>query len=219
MKTHRSPAAQPPCQLRGKTTASAHIVAALLVSISLALPGMALAEQKCVLGLEKTTPDSRYTDLKDGTVKDNDTGLIWQRCSVGQSWDAKSNKCTGDAKNLSWQQALKAAKALGEGWRLPNVKELASLIESSCKPAINIAVFPINTAMVSDDGKLISKIFWSGTPSKRVFKYTRAGRVLATFENEAYVIDFEGGSVAGLAKVQSGTRPRTAHARAVKSEK
>jgi hypothetical protein len=37
-----------------------------------------------------------YTDNGDGTVTDNNTGLIWQKCSVGQTNDAT---CSGPATN------------------------------------------------------------------------------------------------------------------------
>lgn len=72
--------------------------------------------------------DPRFTDRGDGTVKDNLTGLIWLR-------DAG---CVGAR---TWAEALSAANALAEGpcgltdgsaagdWRLPNLKELLSLID------------------------------------------------------------------------------------------
>lgn len=46
--------------------------------------------QECRTDIDKTAPDSRYELLNDGKeVRDKKTGLIWQRCSLGQIWDGK----------------------------------------------------------------------------------------------------------------------------------
>lgn len=102
-----------------------------------------------------TTPDSRFTPIGNGAeVKDKVTGLIWQRCSIGQTWDG--NTCTGNATSHTWQQALTVAKNLGKGYRLPNIKELASIVEEQCyDPAINSKTFP-NTP---------SNWYWSSSPN------------------------------------------------------
>lgn len=104
-----------------------------------------------------TTPDSRFEIISNGSeVKDKVTGLIWQRCSVGQTWDG--NTCTGTATTHTWQQALTVAKNLGNGYRLPNIKELKSIVERQCyDPAINSKTFP-NTP---------SSWYWSSSPAAR----------------------------------------------------
>lgn len=95
-----------------------------------------------------TKPDSIYTDHGDGTVTDNETSLMWQKCQLGFS----GNDCASTTlvTVFTWQAALVAADGnTGSGyndWRLPNVKELESLVEDACYgPAINETVFP-NTA-------------------------------------------------------------------------
>jgi hypothetical protein len=72
--------------------------------------------------------DPRFTDNGDGTVTDNLTGLIW----------LKDANCFG---NQVWLNALSEVNTLADGscgltdgsvagdWRLPNVKELQSLID------------------------------------------------------------------------------------------
>jgi hypothetical protein len=75
-------------------------------------------------------PDPRFTDNGDGTVTDNLTGLIW----------LKNANCGG---NMNWANALTYSSGLASGscgltddsfagdWRLPNVRELYSLIDFS----------------------------------------------------------------------------------------
>jgi len=73
-------------------------------------------------------PDPRFIDNGDGTVTDHLTGLIW----------LKNANCFG---LKSWNDALDASNNLGDGacglsdgsspgdWRLPNVRELQSLVD------------------------------------------------------------------------------------------
>jgi hypothetical protein len=89
-----------------------------------------------------TNPDSGYELMNNGSeVRDIQTELIWQRCSLGQHWNG--NNCAGTAIKYSWQQAKEAAKAAGPSWRLPDIYELQSLLEMRCAhPAINTTIFP-----------------------------------------------------------------------------
>lgn len=113
---------------------------ALIVGICVSSTAIAAEEQVCDPMISRVAPDSRFKDLGNGEVEDLKTGLVWQHCSIGQTWDGST--CTGEAENLTWLQALKKTKALGNGYRLPNFKEAASLVERACKPAINISAFP-----------------------------------------------------------------------------
>lgn len=108
--------------------------------------------QMCNHNIQTTRPDNRYQGMGE-EVKDTVTGLIWQRCSVGQTWNGTT--CTGTATRHTWQQALTVAKNLGNGYRLPNIKELQSLVETKCySPSINTNIFP-NTQQ---------SIYWSSSP-------------------------------------------------------
>jgi hypothetical protein len=114
--------------------------------------------QTCLPEFDATAQTEEFIDNGDGTATNATLNLVWMRCSIGQSWENET--CTGDATELSWQQALVAAHgyefADKSGWRLPNIKELASLTERACvRPAINEIFFP-NTS--SDD-------YWTSTPS------------------------------------------------------
>lgn len=121
--------------------------AALLVAI-LALGHCAGAGAVCREEIAPTTPNSELLKLRNGTVVDFGTGLMWKRCSEGQTND---ETCSGSATLYSWGEALQRAKQVNEGggyagytdWRLPNFKELRSLVEHACvSPAINLERFP-----------------------------------------------------------------------------
>ena len=108
--------------------------------------------------IPNNTPDDRYTLHGDGTVTDTATGLVWQRCSLGQSWNGST--CTGNASTYTWQGALQQGDSNSlagySDWRLPNRKELRSIVAyDRYNPAINTTVFP-NTP---------SSWYWSSSPN------------------------------------------------------
>lgn len=114
--------------------------------------------QDCNVNIKSVTSDNRYELLSNGSeVRDLKTGLIWQRCSIGQSWNGKT--CAGVASKYKWTDALAKAKTVGNGYRLPNIKELQSLVEKSCHtPAINIFFFP-ETSAINAAGYWSSSLF------------------------------------------------------------
>jgi hypothetical protein len=98
------------------------------ICASLFLANTALAA--CIPNEPLTRPDSRYqaATANGSEVKDLDTGLVWQRCVMGQKWDGTS--CSGDPVAQDWNLATKTVA--GTGWRLPTQKELEGLAEKSC---------------------------------------------------------------------------------------
>ena len=83
----------------------------------------------------------------DGTVTDPTTGLIWMRCSMGQVWDGTT--CTGTANTYRFgmANALKVTFAGQGDWRVPNIRELQTMVDRSVvNPAINRAAFPNTSA-------------------------------------------------------------------------
>ena len=115
-------------------------------------------------------PNNRYSDNGDGTVTDTYTNLIWMRCSLGQDWNSSSGACDEAASSFSWSgalnQARKSSYAEYDDWRLPNVKELTSLLKhTSSYPSINSTIFP---NMPTDDGTN----FWTSTPSVSTDSYS-----------------------------------------------
>ncbi len=92
-------------------------------------------------------PTPRFTDNADGTVTDNLTGLMWLKdanCAYTISYnpDIWGNGC------VTWQHALDFVAGINSGtysncqgghadWRLPNTKELRSLVDySKWSPAL-----------------------------------------------------------------------------------
>lgn len=78
-------------------------------------------------------------------ITDGKTGLVWRRCVEGMQWDGRT--CTGVPDFFMWEHALHRAESVahdtGVHWRLPNVKELASLVDTSAPGlAIDLAAFP-----------------------------------------------------------------------------
>ena len=117
----------------------------------------------CQNNLPASNPDAVYIDHGNGTVTDTRTGLKWKQCAEGLSGATCQ---TGTALSFTWANALAHAEAStfasDTDWRLPNVKELSSLVED-CRavPAINTNRFP-NTP---------SSSFWSGSPDAYVSSY------------------------------------------------
>jgi hypothetical protein len=85
-----------------------------------------------------------FSDNGNGTVTDAATGLVWQKCSMGRN----ATDCTGAGTTDNWKNALAYCEGLSLGgrsdWRLPNVKELKSIVDNNkYNPSINTAFFPL----------------------------------------------------------------------------
>jgi len=94
-----------------------------------------------------TGPSTRFTDHGDGTVTDNLTGLMW-------TWDAQQISGT-----TIWSEAITACNDLDHAtytdWRLPNVRELLSLIDYvEITPAL-----PLGHPFLN----VLSDVYWTST--------------------------------------------------------
>jgi len=94
---------------------------------------------------------SPFIDNLDHTVTDRKTGLIWERCSMGQELNNISYNCSGTATTATWANALTYCNGLtlaGRTWRLPNINELTSIVDRSkaSGATIDLTVFPATVA-------------------------------------------------------------------------
>jgi len=166
-----------------KSTIQLSLLLLTLVSFNLAAQ-----TQTCTINALETAPASRFTINSDGTVTDTQTSLIWARCPQG----LRGADCTdGTLASLNWLGALAlngtrptsvpTGDTSGTDWRLPNVKELQSLVERSCvSPAINATVFPNTPA----------SLFWSASPD-------------IIFTGQAWVVNFFFGRVEGFSRIDN----------------
>jgi hypothetical protein len=100
---------------------------------------------RCVRG--GTPPTSlRFTrnTSAEPVVVDNTTGLTWQGCVAGLTG---SDCATGSATIMVWADGLAYCEGLSwagqSDWRVPNRKELASIVDSRrTSPAIDLTAFP-----------------------------------------------------------------------------
>jgi hypothetical protein len=103
----------------------------LIASLVVALPVAAALGIRTVKGSE---PPGRLVDNGDGTVTDTVTRLMWQKDG--------STIVSNQATAVTTCAALDAGAA-GGAWRVPNVKELVTIVdyESQTAPTIDTAVF------------------------------------------------------------------------------
>ncbi len=107
----------------------------------------------------------RFTTNEDGTVTDSSTGLIWSKETL--------------ARDVPYDEAV---KQLGEGWRLPTVQELFSLVDHSRdEPAIDVDAFPDTD----------SDWYWTSTPC-------------AWNDTAVWVVSFYLGNVGGSHRYNGG---------------
>lgn len=101
------------------------------------------------------TPTSDFTFNPDGTATHHTTGLIWDRCQYGRSQFGPGGEACSlpnpGGEGFVWGDFLVFTKNVlnvtgykgHTDWRVPNVKELTSIIEYRCwDPPFNTTVFP-----------------------------------------------------------------------------
>jgi len=100
--------------------------------------------------------NNRYSTASDEAT-DKITGLTWKRCSAGTEYSDATGRCDGTPLRLSWVQAIHYAsaesKSSGKAWRVPNLKELDSLLDLTREARSDYKTFP----------GLAAVPFWSST--------------------------------------------------------
>lgn len=146
------------------------------------------AAADCNSSLRTDTPAERFTVLHDVFVVDESTGLMWQRCPLGYAWQNSScHRSSAAADGLTWQEALQNAATSEEGdyqdWRLPNMKELETIVDRSCwEPAISLMLFPGSP----------TSLFWTSSPN-------------AVRQDVSAVVDFAKGAHRSLNKLETAS--------------
>lgn len=173
---------------RNRLTAIQFVLAGL--GFALVAPNAFADRPRCVgveAVVEASTPTGRF-ELSDSLVTDKSTKLMWARCPVGYGYDGSCSLTPLMAATFGWKDAIAKAEDpagngtgvyLGKsGWRVPNLKELASIIEHGCfSPAINNIVFP-------------------GTPPRNFWTNSALRQEANVVGLKAWVIDFNEGNAA-----------------------
>jgi hypothetical protein len=119
-----------------------------------------------------TVAKERFIPSPDGTeVTDTMTGLVWRRCAEGVTWNADEQTCKGSPTLFQWREAFDHVRAnRAGGWRLPNIKELFSIVNvKRQRPSIDPEAFP-NT---SGDPFLSSTPVDYGPPHFKIIRFFR----------------------------------------------
>ena len=131
--------------------------------LTLCLFSSTVIAQTCAEDKTTLTPDSRYELLNSGKeVKDKKTGLIWQRCLVGEEWDGQN--CTGEFEYFSIDKIKPYLSQKASRWRLPTIDELLTLKSVNCwSPSINTSIFPSALERYSESDTLLSSSIYKPT--------------------------------------------------------
>ena len=122
---------------------------------------------------QKGWSGTRFTNNGDGTITDNATSLMW----------VANPASAGAGGTYTWDKAITACKSLTyagyNDWRLPNLKELISIVDYG---VFNPAVNPYFASQ--------SLLCWSSTTS-------------ASYKSGAWLVDFNYGLVVNIDKSDS----------------
>jgi len=134
---------------------------------------------------------NEFVDNGDNTITDVATGLMWSQDDSGEG--------------MNWEDALAYAEnssyAGYSDWRLPNVKELQSIVDySGVFPALDTTMFTIS-GIVNEAGNADYPYFWTSTSAGSVtLKY------FADYVAFGYAVDPDGNDIHGAGAVRFDTK-------------
>ncbi|MCU4176240.1 DUF1566 domain-containing protein [Carboxylicivirga sp. N1Y90] len=124
-----------------------------------ARPGQTTGKLFCVLYVRGNTNYgvNDFVDNGDGTISDRATGLMWMM--------------NDNAEGVTWESALSYAENLElaghDDWRLPDAKELQSILDYTRAPGTtnSAAIHPLFKAseIINEDGQDDYAYYWSST--------------------------------------------------------
>lgn len=109
-----------------------NIALILKVGLFLFVNHSAIAEESLQSG-----PAHRFV-INGEYAYDIKTDLTWKRCSYGQVWREPSG-CTGKPTLITFDDAKQLEK---DGWRIPTLDELNSIVITKRSPTIDSTIFP-----------------------------------------------------------------------------
>ena len=134
-----------------------------------------------------------FVDNQDGTITHKASRLIWQKCSVGQTWNG--SVCDGEAKKISWKDAMQLkSNLMGKNdWRLPNIEEAEMLIYcSDDQYDTKIETYGECVNKQSIDQPTINSKYFPQTPNEGFWSSSKFS--IKTNEQFAFTLDFSTGS-------------------------
>ncbi|QUS58800.1 DUF1566 domain-containing protein [Pseudovibrio brasiliensis] len=149
---------------------------------ALSLPTPTLAEVDC-----SNKPHIRDRFSVSGPfVKQLDQPLEWKRCAEGARWDSKKRRCYGEPLLISQDQAVLRFEENKNGWRLPTIQELFSLLYSTCANKKELrTLFPDLRLPIFRE----SAHFWSTTQDEdltRMYYYLDFHSYALDFHSQGY---------------------------------
>lgn len=129
-----------------RTLPKLFLLAALGLGSLIGLTGCPELRQKTsCISYFKSGDLGHFKPESPAVVRDTRSGLLWYRCSAGQS--LLDGRCVGNPLVLDWQAAQDFTKEFssvsGRTWRVPEYKEMKALSEKACdNPSYNPNAFP-----------------------------------------------------------------------------
>ncbi len=159
---------------------------------------------RCVRGNSDYGLNNFTSTNSDATISDSATGLMWEQSdSASTDWDNAVSICKS------------ATTASFSDWRLPNAKELQSIVDYTRSPdtsssaAIN-AIFSV-TSFTNEEGATEWPWFWASTTHKtyigdgKAGTYVTFGRALGYFESNVQDVHGAGAQRSNYKTNVSGT--------------
>jgi len=168
----------------------------LPIALSLFANTSAVAQQCNLSSITASNDNLQFViDIENGTVIDVKTGLEWSMCSLGQSY--QNGNCLGAPQHYSDYDTavidvnnITMSGSSWQGYRLPNIKELGSIVERSCnEPAISLTTFKgtLNAVYYSSTPDNLGNQHFSPLLGVKVIDFTNGSEFIPDVSKYRYV--------------------------------